>query len=90
MNEICQEESFVIRRMCQHLLNEKSYNLSSNDISVLTPYRAQRNHLQLVLNDMQLKHVATVDEFQGLQNKVIIVSLVHRGERGPSEFMLSE
>ena len=86
-HEVCAEEGEVIVNFVQWLINV--CQIAPSDISVLTPYRAQRSYLQQTLASFQLGHVATVDEFQGLQNEIIVVSLVHRGQQGPSEFLSS-
>ena len=85
--EICVAEGCVVMKFAQFLIHV--CHIEPTAISVLTPYRAQRSYLSTLCKPLNVGHVATVDEFQGLQNEIIIVSLVHRGQSGPSEFMNS-
>jgi superfamily I DNA and/or RNA helicase len=84
---VCNEESrpmtnpveaeFVVEFLRRAQLTQK-LNLSA--ISVITPYAAQKNFLSEVIERAHVmpRDVCTVDEFQGLQNLVILVSLVSR------------
>ena len=82
--EVCAEEGTSIATLVSMLVTEYGINIAK--ISVLTPYRAQRRHLESALQHVPVGHIATIDEFQGLQNEVIIISLTHRGRR-PSSFL---
>ena len=82
--EVCEADGMAVAKLVSMLVN--GYSIDVSTISILTPYRAQRYHLENVLQDVPVGHIATVDEFQGLQNNVIIVSMVHRGMR-PSAFL---
>ena len=82
--EVCLVEATSVARLISLLVNV--YKVESTNISVITPYCAQRNHLRSSLRDLSVAHIATVDEFQGLQNDIIIISLTHRGKR-PSVFL---
>ncbi len=50
--------------------------LRASDIGVITPYRAQADHLRELLSDLEGLEVDSVDAFQGREKEVIIVSLV--------------
>lgn len=52
----------------------KSLGVRSEDIGVITPYRAQRNRIKEELRDEKLE-VNTVDAFQGREKDVIIFSI---------------
>ena len=60
-------------------------NNAASDISVLTPYRKQKAQLRQMFNEIskttgiQPRDICTTDEFQGLQNRIIIISLVASG-----------
>jgi len=52
----------------------KRLGLASNNIGVITPYRAQRNLIAELLGDNEIE-VNTVDSFQGREKDVIIFSV---------------
>jgi intron-binding protein aquarius len=87
-DEVCKEEGFVIEHFVHWLINV--CQILPTNISVITPYRSQRAYLSNTLSSFNLGHVATIDEYQGLQNDIIIISLVHRGQQGPSSFLKSQ
>ena len=84
-NEICHKEGIVIAGLINYLVQE--CQILSSNITVLSPYRAQRSYLKELLSMCNLGSIATVDEYQGLQNEIIVISLVHRGQNGPSKFL---
>ena len=54
---------------------------------MLTPYRAQRRELAQAFSRSSIavpRDIATTDEFQGMENDIVIISLVHSGVKGPS------
>lgn len=52
----------------------KSLGIKSDEIGVITPYRAQRNRIKEVLEDIDIE-INTVDSFQGREKDVIIFSI---------------
>ncbi|OWF53196.1 putative helicase MOV-10 isoform X2 [Mizuhopecten yessoensis] len=60
------------------LLQNKGYKLNPKDIGVISPYRKQVQKIQALLKKKSLKdiHVGSVEEFQGQERLVIIVSTV--------------
>jgi predicted DNA helicase len=52
----------------------KNLNVKSEDIGVITPYRAQRDYIKEILGDDNVE-VNTVDSFQGREKDVIIFTI---------------
>jgi predicted DNA helicase len=52
----------------------KNLNVKSEDIGVITPYRAQRDYIKEILGDDNVE-VNTVDSFQGREKAVIIFTI---------------
>jgi superfamily I DNA and/or RNA helicase len=52
----------------------KNLNVRSEDIGVITPYRAQRDYIKEILGDDNVE-VNTVDSFQGREKDVIILTI---------------
>jgi superfamily I DNA and/or RNA helicase len=71
------EGEFVVEFLRRAKLTNR---MDLNDVSVLTPYAAQKGYLLDVIRakNVMPRDVCTVDEFQGLQNLVIVVSLVSK------------
>ncbi|TFK61423.1 P-loop containing nucleoside triphosphate hydrolase protein [Pluteus cervinus] len=75
------EEATVVRHYCEQLLGTPADGLKPSDIGVITPYRAQcdklirlfRRHSTLPLREIK---VGSVEEFQGDERMVIILSTV--------------
>lgn len=55
-----------------------SIGLTADDIGIITPYRKQASSLRSQLNLVKLPlcKIATIEEFQGSERKVIIISTV--------------
>ncbi|CAL6091478.1 AAA_domain-containing protein [Hexamita inflata] len=68
-NETNQQEASEIIQLLQHLKNTKQFN--STEISVLALYKSQA---KLIQNQTDVK-CYTVDEYQGLENQCIVLSL---------------
>jgi len=67
------EEAMVIKKIISKLAPK---NL---DVKILTPYNAQKSHLQKILGNFH-DHVNTVDEFQGREADIVILSLVRNNK----------
>lgn len=52
----------------------KSLNIRSRDIGIITPYKAQRDHIKEALDDEDIE-INTVDSFQGREKDVILFSI---------------
>jgi len=52
----------------------KNLGIKSNEIGIITPFRAQRNKIKEILKDEEIE-VSTVDAFQGREKDVIIFSI---------------
>ncbi|KAJ6249275.1 zinc finger nfx1-type containing [Anaeramoeba flamelloides] len=69
------------------------YNVNPNEITILTPYKKQKAFIislfqkQFKLNQELIpSQICTADEYQGLENEIILISLVATGQR-PSWFL---
>ncbi|KAH8829468.1 P-loop containing nucleoside triphosphate hydrolase protein [Flagelloscypha sp. PMI_526] len=72
-------EASVVKQYCLQLLSNRKTKLRTDDIGVITPYHAQRcKILQLFQRDARMQgiKVGSVEEFQGQERRVIIVSTV--------------
>jgi DNA polymerase III delta prime subunit len=85
--ETNEDEAEFVREMLRRAKLTGRMNL--RDVSVLTPYNAQKALLieSLRRDELLPRDVCTVDEFQGKQNLVIVISLV---AYTPSLFMRDE
>ena len=74
-------EAEFVAALCKYLL-QQGYHES--DITVLTPYAGQRSKLRSVMREGTLSQVriATVDDFQGEENDIILLSLVRSNKNG--------
>lgn len=62
--------------------------IKTEDITILTPYSAQRNLLKKELEKIKLNvHVSSVDGFQGQENKVIFLSCVRANKQRKIGFL---
>ncbi|XP_054154212.1 putative helicase MOV-10 [Oppia nitens] len=64
--------------ICTYLEKLYKAGVQPNDIGIITPYRKQVSKLRSHISELDLMdcRVATIEEFQGLEKKVIIVSMV--------------
>ncbi|THV07178.1 P-loop containing nucleoside triphosphate hydrolase protein [Dendrothele bispora CBS 962.96] len=81
------EEATLVKKYCSSLIGErKKGGVRPDDIGIITPYHAQRMKiLNLLYRDPKLRdiRVGSVEEFQGQERKVIIISTV----RSSTEFI---
>lgn len=73
MEELCLIFSLQIRNYIPKLLEKK---IEEEDIGVITPYHAQVISLKKELKAKKKITVGTVEEFQGEEKKVILISAV--------------
>ena len=64
----------------------KAGSCSAEDIGIVTAYNAQRELLVRMVNNKQIT-VGTVDNFQGQERKLIVVSLVRSNSRYAAGFL---
>ncbi|KAF7323583.1 RNA helicase [Mycena kentingensis (nom. inval.)] len=73
------DEASIVRRYIGSLLSNHKLRLRAEDIGVITPYHAQRCKINLLLSkEARFKGVTvgSVEEFQGQERRVIIMSTV--------------
>lgn len=68
-------ECVEVRSYVHRLLSDEIYRTAPSDIGVITPYQGQVRRIRMVLNNPAIK-VGTVEEFQGQEKPVIIISAV--------------
>ncbi len=69
-------EANYVTKLAKYLVNQPEYN--EKDVTIITPYKGQLFLIKRTLVKMGLNgiRVVTVDDFQGEENKVVLVSLV--------------
>ncbi|KAG7097715.1 hypothetical protein E1B28_005039 [Marasmius oreades] len=73
------EEALLVRKYVMNLVGNRKNKIKPGDIGVITPYHAQRiKILNLFHRDPKLRDikVGSVEEFQGQERRVIIISTV--------------
>ncbi|XP_060100380.1 RNA helicase Mov10l1 [Heteronotia binoei] len=75
-------EAVQIVRYCCLLAKRFSHTVSETDIGVITPYRKQAEKIRLLLHSVELTDikVGSVEEFQGQEFLVILISTVRSNE----------
>ncbi|XP_069706167.1 RNA helicase Mov10l1 isoform X1 [Phaenicophaeus curvirostris] len=75
-------EAVQVMQYCCHLAKNESAVVSVTDIGVITPYRKQVEKIRFLLTSIDLADikVGTVEEFQGQEYMVIILSTVRSYE----------
>ena len=59
------------------LSEAKVLRLAHEDVGIITPYHAQKLKIRTLINDREhCPMVGSVEEFQGMEKKVIIISTV--------------
>ncbi|KAF8320843.1 P-loop containing nucleoside triphosphate hydrolase protein [Clavulina sp. PMI_390] len=76
-------EASIVKDYVQKLREDQKLGIRDSDIGVIAPYNAQNRKIRTLVNDPKLKgkrqgvlKVGSVEEFQGQERKVIIVSTV--------------
>ncbi|XP_074725434.1 RNA helicase Mov10l1 isoform X2 [Strix uralensis] len=75
-------EAVQVMQYCCHLAKNENAAVSVTDIGVITPYRKQVEKIRFLLRSIDLAdiRVGTVEEFQGQEYTVIILSTVRSHE----------
>ncbi|XP_021114419.1 RNA helicase Mov10l1 isoform X1 [Heterocephalus glaber] len=75
-------EAVQVMRYCCLLAQSMSNQVSAKDIGVITPYRKQVEKIKILLRNVDLMDikVGSVEEFQGQEYLVIIISTVRSSE----------
>ncbi|XP_035171167.1 RNA helicase Mov10l1 isoform X2 [Oxyura jamaicensis] len=75
-------EAVQVMQYCCHLAKNESTAVSVTDIGVITPYRKQVEKIRFLLRSIDLPDVkvGTVEEFQGQEHMVTILSTVRSHE----------
>ncbi|NXK13450.1 M10L1 helicase, partial [Herpetotheres cachinnans] len=85
-------EAVQVMQYCCHLAKNENAAVSATDIGVITPYRKQVEKIKFLLRSIDLADikVGTVEEFQGQEYMVIILSTVrsHVGLFGDDKYCL--
>ncbi|NXE79467.1 M10L1 helicase, partial [Cochlearius cochlearius] len=85
-------EAVQVMQYCCHLAKNENTAVSVTDIGVITPYRKQVEKIRYLLRSIDLADikVGTVEEFQGQEYTVIILSTVrsHEGLFGYDKYCL--
>ena len=75
-------EAIAIKFICEKLALDQNINFNLGQVTIITPYKAQRNAIIQELkssdnwNQFKQIEVNTIDGYQGKENELIIVSLV--------------
>ncbi|KAH6887860.1 RNA helicase [Coprinopsis sp. MPI-PUGE-AT-0042] len=83
------DEASMVRKYCKGLLDNRKLRLLAEHIGVITPYHAQRcKILDLLHKDPKMRDikVGSVEEFQGQERRIIIMSTV----RSNTDFVSSD
>ncbi|XP_061274905.1 RNA helicase Mov10l1 isoform X1 [Bos javanicus] len=75
-------EAVQVMRYCCLLARSVSSQVSARDIGVITPYRKQVEKIKILLRNVDLMDikVGSVEEFQGQEHLVVIISTVRSNE----------
>lgn len=76
-------ETVQVVRYLQGLMRDETHQVATEDVGVITPYRKQVEKIRLLIDKlgMDMVKVGSVEEFQGQERPVIIISTVRSNER---------
>ncbi|KAI0075956.1 P-loop containing nucleoside triphosphate hydrolase protein [Panus rudis PR-1116 ss-1] len=72
-----------VKKYVQMLRDDRRFRITNNDIGIIAPYQAQCGRIRRALRDFEGIKVGSVEEFQGQERRVIIISTV----RSSKEFV---
>ncbi|CAH1782580.1 unnamed protein product, partial [Owenia fusiformis] len=77
------QEALQVVKYLKALVSNDEYSLSYSDIGVITPYRKQVEKIRVLMEQLGLEKVkvGSVEEFQGQERLVMIVSTVRSNEQ---------
>ncbi|XP_070611484.1 RNA helicase Mov10l1 isoform X2 [Erythrolamprus reginae] len=80
-------EAVQVMRYCCLLVNPINSRVSWKDIGIVTPYRKQVEKIRILLRSVDLADIkiGSVEEFQGQEFPVIILSTVRSNEKGSGD-----
>jgi superfamily I DNA and/or RNA helicase len=72
------EEVSAVVKMTENLLKSSKVNVEQRDIAIITPYRKQVQKIRFQLRKRKLGNirVGTVEDYQGQESKIVILSTV--------------
>lgn len=83
-----EREGIIVKELVNYL---NKCDIKNNKIAVITPYEAQRNYLNNILNNnIDNIEIANVDAFQGREKDYIIISLVRSNKECEIGFLKSK
>lgn len=76
-------ETVQVIRYLQGLLNDPDVKVQPDDIGIITPYRKQVEKIRLLIDKLGMASIkiGSVEEFQGQERQVIIISTVRSNEK---------
>ncbi|KAH9825185.1 P-loop containing nucleoside triphosphate hydrolase protein [Melampsora americana] len=73
-------EVVEVKRYIVSLKEDRRFRLTDQDIGVITPYNAQASKIRIALKQYPKIKVGTVEEFQGQERRVIVLSTVRSNQ----------
>lgn len=75
-------ETVEVVKYLQNILKNDEINITTDDIGIITPYRKQVEKIRLLIDRLGIDEVkiGSVEEFQGQERQVIIISTVRSNE----------
>ena len=64
----------ILHELCRHKIQQPE------DTTIMTAYRAQKSQIKLSCPRMHPCRITTIDAMQGLEDNLVIVSLVRTGD----------
>lgn len=74
-------EVVEVKRYVESLKEDRRFRLTDQDIGVITPYNAQASKIRIALKQYPKIKVGTVEEFQGQERRVIVLSTVRSNQQ---------
>ncbi|CAG2195375.1 Putative helicase mov-10-B.2,Helicase MOV-10,Putative helicase mov-10-B.1,Probable RNA helicase SDE3,Probable RNA helicase armi,RNA helicase Mov10l1,Putative helicase MOV-10 [Mytilus edulis] len=76
-------ETVQVIRYLQGILNDPDVKVEPEDIGIITPYRKQVEKIRLLIDKLGMASIkiGSVEEFQGQERQVIIISTVRSSEK---------